>query len=313
MKLATVVTLSILLGVLAHVAVTPLNAQQEPAAAQAPALNPLRVALLRWYPADHANATIPAGTSPGALAFDGSSMWIAGPSIVSKVRASDGQVLKTVSLTTGAGALVFDGANIWVSGSSITKLRASDGSVVSTVTIPESAGAMVFDGTNIWALLGFFPSGSVAKIRASDATLLQVVALTQVPESIAFDGANIWVGQGDGTTVATYGPFGPLLGMAFDGANMWIAAAGSVYKVRASDGTTVATYTFTGFDAISLVFDGSSMWVTSQVGNAVKKLRASDGTVLATVTLASPPNGITNVAFDGASVWVLAGNDAIKL
>ena len=29
--------------------------------------------------------------------------------------------------------------------------------------------------------------------------------------------------------------------------------------------------------------------------------------------LASPPNGITNVAFDGASVWVLAGNDAIKL
>jgi hypothetical protein len=127
------------------------------------------------------------------------------------------------------------------------------------------------------------------------------------------DGTAIKLQISDGTTVATYGPFGPLLGMAFDGANMWIAAAGSVYKVRASDGTTVATYTFTGFDAISLVFDGSSMWVTSQVGNAVKKLRASDGTVLATVTLASPPNGITNVAFDGASVWVLAGNDAIKL
>jgi len=141
-------------------------------------------------------------------------MWVSAGSTVTKLRASDGAVLKTISVTAGAGALVFDGANIWVAGSSITKLRASDGSVVATVSIPQAAGAMVFDGTNIWPLLGFFPTGSVAKIRASDATLLKVVALTQVPESIAFDGANIWVGQGDGTAI----------------------------KLQISDGATIATY-----------------------------------------------------------------------
>jgi len=102
--------------------------------------------------------------------------------------------------------------------------------------------------------------------------------------------------------------------MAFDGANMWIADnVGSVIKVRASDGTTLATYTFTGFAPVGLVFDGSSMWVTSQVGTAVKKLRASDGTVLATVTLTSSPNSIIGAAFDGGYVWVLVGNEASKL
>ena len=141
----------------AHVAATPLRAQEQPAAPPAAALNPLQVALLRWYPADRVSATIPAGTSPGGLAFDGSSMWIAGPSIVSKLRASDGQVLKTVSLTTGAGALVFDGANPWVSGSSITKLRASDGTVLTTVTLaspPNGITNVAFDGASVWVLAG---------------------------------------------------------------------------------------------------------------------------------------------------------------
>ena len=84
-------------------------------------------------------------------------------------------------------------------------------------------------------------------------------------------------------------------------------------KLRARDGTVLGTFTFAVFKPVTLVFDCSSMWVTSQVGNAVKRLRAADGTPLATVTLADSPGGITGVAFDGANVWVSAGNSAYKL
>src|SRR5579863_8907593 len=109
LNLATVISLSISLCSLAHIASQPLSAQQEPAAGQVPGANPLQAALLRWYQADHANASIPFANSPSALAFDGSSMWVSAGSTVIKLRASDGAVLKTILVSAGAGALVFDG------------------------------------------------------------------------------------------------------------------------------------------------------------------------------------------------------------
>lgn len=287
--------------------VCALQAQEEAAAAQPVVTNPLRVALQRWYQANHSNASVPAGAAPYAMAFDGSSMWISNSGSVAKLRASDGQLLKHIDVPAGAGSLAFDGANMWVSGgNSVTKLRASDGGILLTVTLPQSAGSMVFDGTYVWVVIGSFPASSLARVRASDGMLMPAVKLSQVAESIAFDGAYIWVAQGNGTvlkvrrsdggTVATYGPFGLLLGMAFDGANIWLADnTGSVVKLRAGDGSVLGTFPLPGFNPVALVFDASSMWVTSQVGNAVKKLRLSDGVVLATVTLPASPGSIPGV------------------
>jgi|SRR5712691_1780349 len=48
------------------------------AGSQGPAgasLNPLQIALLRWYPANQ-TATFPAGQWPNAIAFDGVNLWI---------------------------------------------------------------------------------------------------------------------------------------------------------------------------------------------------------------------------------------------
>ena len=60
-------------------------------------LNPLQIAILRWYPANQALPDIPVGTHPAGIAFDGANIWVAngGNNNVTKLRASDGAVLGT--------------------------------------------------------------------------------------------------------------------------------------------------------------------------------------------------------------------------
>ena len=55
-------------------------------------LNPLQIAILRWYPANQALPDITVGTHPTGIAFDGANIWVAnyGSNNVTKLRASDG-------------------------------------------------------------------------------------------------------------------------------------------------------------------------------------------------------------------------------
>jgi hypothetical protein len=77
-------------------------------------------------------------------------------------------------------------------------------------------------------------------------------------------------------------PAGPT-GVAFDGANIWMTGnfiAGSVTKVRASDGTNLGNFPVGTFPQ-GVAFDGANVWVTGNgMAGTVTKLRASDGTTL---------------------------------
>ena len=81
--------------------------------------NPNRLATLRWYAANQ-TAGFPVGSFPGALAFDGASIWVAheGSNNVMKLRASDGTNLGTFPVGANPIGVAFDGANIWVVNSS---------------------------------------------------------------------------------------------------------------------------------------------------------------------------------------------------
>ena len=69
------------------------------------------------------------------------------------------------------------------------------------------------------------------------------------------------------------------IGIAFDGSNMWVAnsnsASPSVTKLQASDGAVLETITV-GINPFQspqqVVFDGTSIWVTSSLGNLVSGL-----------------------------------------
>jgi hypothetical protein len=79
-----------------------------------------------------------------------------------------------------------------------------------------------------------------------------------------------------------------------------------VSKVRASDGTTLGTFTVPSLP-FGVAFDGSSVWVTSSHG--VAQLRASDGATLG--VFQTPSLNTAGVAFDGASIWVAGYNKSI--
>src|SRR5580704_13871703 len=100
-------------------------------------LNPLKIALLKWYLAG-ATTLFPVGNEPIGLAFDGANIWSAnyGANTVTKARANDGQVLGTFNAGYQPFGVTFDGANIWVSdAAAITKLRASDGATLGTFVV----------------------------------------------------------------------------------------------------------------------------------------------------------------------------------
>jgi len=85
-------------------------------------------------------------------------------------------------------------------------------------------------------------------------------------------------------------------------------SSNSVTKLRASDGTTLGTYTV-GTYPWGICFDGTNIWVT--VGsNGITKLRASDGTILGNYTVGTGPMGI---CFDGTNIWVVNNGSDIVL
>ena len=135
--------------------------------------NPLKIALLHWYLADTATS-VTVGSQPYGVCFDGANIWTAnfGDATVTKVRASDGQVLGTFNAGSGPFGVTFDGANIWVSDGNfhtVTKLRASDGKTLGTFTVGNTPEWMAFDGQNIWVSNG--GDNTVTKLRAIDGKL----------------------------------------------------------------------------------------------------------------------------------------------
>ena len=178
----------------------------QPPSNAAPPVNPLKVALLKWY---RANTTtrFTVGQQPYGVAFDGANIWTANfgdvPGTVTKLRASDGEVLGTFNVGAEPYGVTFDGANVWVSNQqdgTVDKLRASDGKSLGTFRVGPVPGWMAFDGAHVWVTTA--PSqgnGSVSKLRASDGKILGTFTVGQGPTAVAFDGANVWVTNGGGT------------------------------------------------------------------------------------------------------------------
>jgi outer membrane lipoprotein-sorting protein len=242
---------------------------------------------LRWDLLVPRAISIPNAAGP---AFDGSNIWVAnaGGNTVTKVRASDGVVLGAFQVGTNPTKVTFDGSNVWVSNSStttVTKLRASDGALQGTFSGVNGPRGSVFDGANVWFVN---TASNVTKIRASDGVVQGTFAVGANPSAIAFDGANIWVTN---------------------------LNSDNVTKLRASDGALLGTFN-TGGRPAAIVFDGLNIWIGNQgtpsLSNpSVYKLRVSDGALLESIST----SGAAPVAmsFDGASIWVTAGNRVIKL
>jgi hypothetical protein len=92
-------------------------------------VNPLQVALLRWYEANQTGISAPVDPGPYGATFDGIFIWVVSleNNTVTQVQASNGQLVATnPSGGTHPIQIAFDGINIWIThdqSNTVTKLR----------------------------------------------------------------------------------------------------------------------------------------------------------------------------------------------
>ena len=103
--------------------------------------------------------SIDVGSNPLELAFDGARMWVtnSGDDTVSVIRASDRQVIKTLTSADGIGNkpsdIAFDGVNMWITnedGDTVSIIRASDFSLIAVERTGDRPLGLAFDGVNMW-------------------------------------------------------------------------------------------------------------------------------------------------------------------
>jgi hypothetical protein len=200
--------------------------------------------------------------NPDGIVFDGANMWVTNyqPATVTKMRASDGTILQTITVGTQGVSyprfLVYDNVEkrIWVtigSDNKVKKINPDTGVIEGNYDVPGFPYAAVFDGINIWVTQGLL--GTVVKLRPSDGAVLGTYGAGIFPNGIAFDGTYIWITDQVSTTV----PF-PM------------DTVSTVTQLRASDGAHIGTYRV-GERPQWVTSGAGYIWVTNGSDNTVSR------------------------------------------
>lgn len=286
-----------------------------------------QIALQRW---DQVLGTasgylIPVGTTPTAMVFDGTYLWVAlaGDGIsagsLQRVNPATGSLFGT-PITVGINpiALTFDGTYIWVAnngnlgdGDTVTRVTAATGATSG----PFSTGgfgptALTWDGSSIWVANG--ASNTITRINpATGATIGSPILAGNNPVALAFDGTSIWsankgsssitkITAASATKVGNYPVGSAPVAVIYDGRfnALWVANSGdnTVWWVKSlSDPAMHNSYPQTG-SPVAIISDGTFQWTAS---SQVYKL--SEGITIGSYTTNGTPSSL---AFDGSNIWV---------
>src|SRR5439155_1690822 len=151
---------------------------------------------------------LPRGSGGGAeaLASDGISLWIASQfqNTVTRVRASDGKTLETVSVGSQPVAVHADPSGIWVANlgdDTVAQLDPSDGAMLGTFPVGHGAAGITFDGVSIWVTSNGV--NRVTRLRPTDGAVLATYATGAGPFGVTSDGAAVWVANFASASVST--------------------------------------------------------------------------------------------------------------
>jgi S-layer family protein len=259
-----------------------------------------RAALDQWSaPAfDNDFGEIVVGATPRGVKSDGADLWVANSAnhTVSRVRASDGQLLGTWTGALSASAVLVARGRVFVTGD-------------------RSPGRLyMIDPTQ--------PPGAVTVLSSS---------LGASPQSIAFDGRRIWTANVAGGsvsmydltsgTLATVAGFSNPWGITYDGANMWVTNAGDTTIKKLDASGFVVHSVPVGSLALFPVFDGTNIWVPNNGSNSITVVRVKDGQgnplaipFLLTTLTGNGLNSPFTAAFDGERILVTnGGGDSVSL
>jgi hypothetical protein len=306
-------------------------------------INPLQLALGRWYRLNLSVETT--CMHPTSIAFDGTTMWIAGVRKVTPTSQTGGSVEGVAAdglvwglcagdkspspspLPPESAFAVADGTGVWFAFDTDLMLdrRCSvmTGCVsTASVRLPNPATALAYDGVRLWAatsgrLLSFVDQlVDTGKGPELPSPTQYLSASLSAASALLFDGTNLWVAGSalariDPTAPGTVTPtvFGVVAhptALTFDGTYIWAATAGGdVVKLLASDGTEVQRVSVGGAPK-AILFDGVRIWVANSPLNQVTVLSAASGATLRTFPAGVTP---TALAFDGMNVWIAGKGD----
>lgn len=105
----------------------------------------------------------------------------------------------------------------------------------------------------------------------------------------------------DSFSIETFPVGSTPLGLAFDGTNIWVTDWIGDALIKVRASDGVILGTYGIFEPHHVACDGTSVWVTNQLGK-VTKFRGSDGTIEATISLGT--SALEGIIFDGTSIWV---------
>jgi DNA-binding beta-propeller fold protein YncE len=161
-------------------------------------------------PDGHVESDTAIGEGPLALAFDGSSVWVANKEGKSLVRMdpSSSQVVDTIDLEGEPLAIVFDGRLLWVAIGDLGQVLQIDpqtGLVGQAVDTRADPSALVFDGESLWAAAP--KAGKVYRINPTEAQVTQTITVEGAPIALQSlscgDGCwDIWTADESADTVS---------------------------------------------------------------------------------------------------------------
>jgi YVTN family beta-propeller protein len=277
-----------------------------------------QLATLRWDQVRNSSNTTPDGSNPTALAFDGSSVWVANynSNSVQKINPASGAVGAPIIVGTNPRALAFDSNSLWVANEgsgSVQKINPATGVVGSPITVGTNPGALTYDGSSIW--VANYANNSVQKINpVTNTTVGSAITVGAGPAALAFDGSSVWVANYTAGSIQRVNPAtnstvglainvgtNPIA-LAFDGNNIWVANFGSfnLMKINPTTGDLLATIGV-GKNPYALAFDGNSIWVANEGNNSVQKINPTTGAVSSHIPVGTTPAAL---AFDGSNIWV---------
>ena len=274
--------------------------------------------------------------TPGAMAFDGTNMWVAyensSTGHISKV-APDGTVTTTGGVDPsfalglfpqdGHAAIAFDGTNMWVGatsyGNSTYKLdKVSPTGTVSSYTTNADVSGLAFDGSKIWAGNGSRGSSGQG-LSTFSSTGVETTVLTGNSEAndVAFDGTNMWTANLHAGSISEVAPNGTIIGsypvtsnphfISFDGSKMWYSDTNAAEVGWSTLSGSTHLYSTGSYKLGKLVSDGTYMWGGDEISHAVVRV-ASDGSYVAFPVLSGNSDA---VAFDGTNIWSANSDDSI--
>jgi serine/threonine protein kinase len=283
------------------------------------------LAALAWHvrtrprPVD---ATYAAGDEPGALAWDGRSLWVANhaANTVMKLEPASGRILATYPVGDKPVALAWDGAGLWVANhgwvdndhSTLMRLDPADGRVLATYRLPGQPMNLALDGTHVW-VTETWPTYVVRKLRAVDGEDLGGFTAGGTPRDVVHDGESLWVSNGglgsltklrpgDGKVLRAIEVGEVAFALAVDGDHVWVSAisreegVGSLVKVRRADAQIVERIAVPGG---RLLLSGRILFA-SMPGRVTAIPLDGTGTA-ATFAVGREPKAL---AFAGESLWV---------